>query len=95
MRHADRRRADGAEGWCADGARTGGRAGSGADGGRAEMRTDGCCCYDAPAAGRRRWTGAEAANLKTTAADPDGSGSIRVGAAGRWEGDNDDGCCCC
>jgi hypothetical protein len=52
------------------------------------MRTDGCCCYDAPAAGRRRWTGAEAANLpqraaeKTTAADPDGGGSIRVGAAG-------------
>jgi len=32
--------------------------------GRAEMRTDGCCCcYDAPAAGRWRWTGAEAADL--------------------------------
>jgi len=98
----DRRRATGADG----GARTARTAG--ADGGRddapaeeAERRRWGfcccCCCYDAPAAGRRRWTGAEAANLKTTAADPDGSGSIRVGAAAplpradqRRDGDDDE-----
>ena len=40
--------------------------------GRAEMRTDGCCCcYDAPAVGRRRWTGAKAADLPGGRLDED------------------------
>jgi len=47
--------------------------------GRAEMRTDGCCCcYDAPAVGRRRWTGAKAADLPGGRLDEDDAAAAAV-----------------